>query len=68
MSVTLSRLAAVIESRKIENGGDIAVLSSKQLTGQVYYKRFTSTLPQTVECEGVYDATFTRPDSVVAPT
>jgi hypothetical protein len=50
------------------NGGDIAVLSSKQLTGPVYYKRFTSTMPQTVACEGVYEATFTRPDSVVAPT
>jgi hypothetical protein len=50
------------------NGGDIAVLSSKQLTGQVVYQRFTPTMPQTVMCEGVYEATFTRPDSVVAPS
>jgi hypothetical protein len=50
------------------NGGDIHVLSSKQLTGPVYYQRFTSTMPQTIACEGVYEATFTRPDSVVAPT
>lgn len=50
------------------DGGDIAVLSSKQLTGQVHYQRFTTTMPQVVACEGVYEATFTRPDSVVAPT
>jgi hypothetical protein len=50
------------------NGGDIVVHSSKQLSGQVKYTRFTPTDPQQVACEGVYEATFTRPDSVVAPT
>jgi hypothetical protein len=50
------------------NGGDIAVHSSKQLSGQVSYTRYTPTMPQQIECQGVYEATFTRPDSVVAPT
>jgi len=50
------------------NGGDIAVHSSKQLSGQVSYTRYTPTMPQQIACEGVYEATFTRPDSVVAPT
>lgn len=49
-------------------GGDMAVHSSKQLSGQVSFTRFTPTMPQTVVCQGMYEATFTRPDSVVAPT
>jgi len=50
------------------NGGEIAVHSSQQLSGQVHYQRFTLTVPQTMICEGMYEATFTRPDSVVGPT
>jgi hypothetical protein len=49
------------------NGGDIAVLSSKQLTGEVNYARFSPTMPQVEVCRGTYEATFTRPDSVAAP-
>lgn len=50
------------------NGGDIAVHSAAQLSGQVSYTRYTPTQPQQVACQGMYEATFTRPDSVVAPT
>lgn len=49
-------------------GGDIAVHSSQQLSGQVSYTRYTATDPQQIACQGMYEATFTRPDSVVAPT
>jgi hypothetical protein len=49
-------------------GSDMAVHNSKQLSGQVSYTRFTPTMPQQVACEGMYEAQFTRPDSVVAPT
>jgi hypothetical protein len=50
------------------NGSDIAVHSSSQLSGQVSYTRFSPTMPQQAVCQGMYEATFTRPDSVVAPT
>jgi hypothetical protein len=45
------------------NGGDIAVHSSRSLSGQVTFVRYTPTME--VACQGTYDATFTRPDSVV---
>jgi len=47
------------------NGGEIAVLNSKQLSGQVSFTRYPAT--QDVACAGMYDATFTRPDSVLVP-
>jgi len=50
----------VLES--LMNGGDIAVHDSKSLSGQVSYVRYTPT--QDIACQGMYDATFTRPDSV----
>jgi len=50
------------------NGNDMAVHSSAQLSGPVSYTRFTATMPQQIECTGMYEASFKRPDSVVAPT
>ena len=44
------------------NGGEITVHSSAQLSGVVEYVRYTP--EQQKACEGTYDATFTRPDSV----
>lgn len=45
------------------DGGEIAVHSSKSLSGQVSFVRYTPT--HDVACQGTYNATFTRPDSVV---
>jgi len=52
----------VLES--IMNGPSLAVHSSKELSGQVSFKRFTPTAPPQEACVGTYNATFTRPDGV----
>jgi len=46
------------------NGPELAVHSSKELSGQVSFTRFTATDPQQQACVGTYNATFTRPDGV----
>lgn len=63
---TIQAKSGMVESSM--HGDYIEVHNSKQLSGTVHYERFTTTMPQAVECQGVYQATFTRPDSVVAPT
>lgn len=52
------------------DGDEVSVHSSAQLSGHVSYTRYTTVagMPQTIACQGMYEATFTRPDSVVAPT
>lgn len=58
-------LYGVLESRL--NGEDIAVHNSNELSGMVSFTRFTNGMPQTELCEGMYNATFRRPDLVFQP-
>lgn len=68
LSVTQEIMAKNGMRESTMNGSDLDVHSSKQLSGPVSYTRFTAAMPQEVECTGMYEASFTRPDSVVAPT
>jgi hypothetical protein len=55
-------LYGVIESRL---DGEVAVHNSNELSGPVTFQRYTGMMTEV--CAGMYNATFSRPDSVFQP-